>query len=202
MQLPLGKSAGLVWSRKVILAFLSAAVLGCVAFAIATSFSGLLAARVLGGAGCQCSLDGTTRRVTGAGRQQGFRCVCQLPGCYDDRLLGMLASTLSVEWLMPVVDAGVAFGDWAVMVVLKQGRHCAESTDVDEPGSAVDAYAGPKLGYADICCHPYFRKVLPSWFFIYVAAWLPCKPVGGAWDAVEGGGIQQLFCGRHRPLLD
>ena len=51
MQLPLGTWLDRHGPKTVILCFLSAAVLGCAAFAMATGFSGLLAARLLCGAG-------------------------------------------------------------------------------------------------------------------------------------------------------
>ena len=51
MQLPLGKWLDRFGPKKVIICFLSVAVLGCLAFAKATSFSGLLLARVFCGAG-------------------------------------------------------------------------------------------------------------------------------------------------------
>ena len=56
MQLPLGAWLDRHGPKTVILFFLSAAVLGCAAFALATSFSGLLAARVLCGAGVSACL--------------------------------------------------------------------------------------------------------------------------------------------------
>ena len=55
-QLPLGKWLDTHGPRKVILCFLSVAVLGCVAFALASSFVGLLAARVLCGVGVSACL--------------------------------------------------------------------------------------------------------------------------------------------------
>ena len=50
-QLPLGRWLDQHGPKKVILAFLSVAVLGCLAFSWADSFHGLLAARVLCGMG-------------------------------------------------------------------------------------------------------------------------------------------------------
>ncbi|MEY4425815.1 MAG: hypothetical protein RL535_113, partial [Pseudomonadota bacterium] len=56
MQLPLGKWLDRFGPKKVIISFLSVAVLGCLAFAIATSFTGLLVARVFCGAGVSACL--------------------------------------------------------------------------------------------------------------------------------------------------
>ena len=55
-QLPLGSWLDRFGPRRVILAFLCVAVVGCVAFATATSFAGLLAARVLTGMGVSACL--------------------------------------------------------------------------------------------------------------------------------------------------
>jgi MFS family permease len=51
LQLPLGSWLDRHGPKKVLLGFMVLAVLGCVAFALATSFQALLAARVLCGAG-------------------------------------------------------------------------------------------------------------------------------------------------------
>ena len=51
VQLPLGTWLDRHGPKKVIVCCLGVAVLGCAAFAVATSFYGLLAARVLGGIG-------------------------------------------------------------------------------------------------------------------------------------------------------
>src|SRR6218665_564177 len=56
MQLPLGRWLDRHGPRKVLLGFLGLAVLGCLVFAAATGFSGLLAGRVLCGAGVSACL--------------------------------------------------------------------------------------------------------------------------------------------------
>ncbi|MES2944417.1 MAG: MFS transporter, partial [Pseudomonadota bacterium] len=56
MQLPLGTWLDLHGPKRVILYFLSMAVLGCLAFSMAGSFSWLLAARVLVGMGVSACL--------------------------------------------------------------------------------------------------------------------------------------------------
>ena len=165
MQLPLGNWLDRFGPKKVILAFLSMAVLGCAAFAIATSFSGLLAARVLCGAGVSaCLMAPLTgyRRWLSTGVQVRANSWMLMTGS-----LGMLASTLPVEWLMPVVGWRGLFWGLAVMVVLAMGGIALKVPTWTTLAPAVDANAGPKLGYADIWRHPYFRKVLPVGFFIY-----------------------------------
>lgn len=56
MQLPLGAWLDRHGPKKVSLYFLGVAVLGCVAFSLATSFYGLLAARVVCGVGVSACL--------------------------------------------------------------------------------------------------------------------------------------------------
>lgn len=55
-QLPLGTWLDRHGPRTVILCFLSMAVVGCVAFSMATSFTGLMAARILCGVGVSACL--------------------------------------------------------------------------------------------------------------------------------------------------
>lgn len=165
MQLPLGNWLDRFGPKKVILAFLSMAVLGCAAFAIATSFSGLLAARVLCGAGVSaCLMAPLTgyRRWLSTGVQVRANSWMLMTGS-----LGMLASTLPVEWLMPVVGWRGLFWGLAVMVVLAMGGIALKVPTWTNLAPTGDANAGPKLGYTDIWRHPYFRKVLPVGFFIY-----------------------------------
>ena len=100
MQLPLGTWLDRHGPKTVILCFLSAAVLGCVAFAMATSFSGLLAARLLCGAGVSACLmaplTGYRRWFDAWLAQLRANSWMLMTGS-----LGMLASTLPVQWLLP-----------------------------------------------------------------------------------------------------
>ena len=56
IQLPLGAWLDRHGPKRVVLCFLAIAVLACIAFSLATSFSTLLAARVLGGVGVSACL--------------------------------------------------------------------------------------------------------------------------------------------------
>ena len=100
MQLPLGKWLDRFGPKKVIICFLSVAVLGCLAFAKATSFSGLLLARVFCGAGVSaCLMAPLTgyRRWLAPNSQIRANSWMLMSGS-----LGMVASTLPVQWLMPM----------------------------------------------------------------------------------------------------
>ena len=115
-QLPLGNWLDRHGPRRVILAFLSLAVLGCVAFALATSFSGLLAARVLTGMGVSaCLMAPLTgyRRWLAPAAQMRANSWMLMTGS-----LGMVAATLPVQWLMPLMGWRGLFWALAALIVL------------------------------------------------------------------------------------
>jgi len=100
MQLPLGSVLDRHGPKRVILYFLTLAVLGCLAFSLATTFAWLLAARVLIGMGVSaCLMAPLTgyRRWLSSGAQLRANSWMLMTGS-----LGMLASTLPVQWLMPL----------------------------------------------------------------------------------------------------
>lgn len=165
MQLPLGNWLDRFGPKKVILAFLSMAVLGCAAFALATSFSGLLAARVLCGAGVSaCLMAPLTgyRRWLSAAVQVRANSWMLMTGS-----LGMLASTLPVQWLMPVVGWRGLFWGLAMLVILAMAAIAWKVPAWQSLAPTANAKPGEALGYGDIWRHSYFRKVLPVGFFIY-----------------------------------
>ena len=99
-QLPLGTWLDRYGPKTVILSFLLVAVAGCLAFSFATSFSGLMAARVLCGAGVSaCLMAPLTgfRRWLDPTAQLRANSWMLMTGSF-----GMVASTLPVQWLMPV----------------------------------------------------------------------------------------------------
>ena len=101
VQLPLGSWLDRHGPKKVILGLLTVAVLGCVVFAVAEGFTGLMAARVLMGVGVSaCLMAPLTgyRRWFDAGTQLRSNAWMLMTGS-----LGMLASTLPVQWLLPVL---------------------------------------------------------------------------------------------------
>ena len=101
MQLPLGSWLDRHGPKQVILGLLTVAVAGCAVFALAGGFSGLMAARVLMGVGvAACLMAPLTgyRRWFDSGTQLRANSWMLMTGS-----LGMLASTLPVQWLLPVV---------------------------------------------------------------------------------------------------
>lgn len=164
-QLPLGTWLDRHGPKKVILALLTVAVLGCVAFSLASSFAGLLAARILCGVGVSaCLMAPLTgyRRWLSATSQMRANSWMLMTGS-----LGMVASTLPVQWLVPLVGWRVLFWGLAALVLLSMvliAWQVPKWVVALPPGQdAVRATAS----YAEVWKHPYFRKMAPIGFFCY-----------------------------------
>ena len=161
-QLPLGTLLDRYGPKRVILWFLSVAVLGCVAFSMATSFAGLLAARVLCGVGVSACLMAPL-----TGYRRWFDATTQLrtnSWMLMSGSLGMVASTLPVQWLMPLVGWRALFLGLAVLVLLAMGviAWLVPRWDVYASDQTVDSGS-----YSAVWRHPYFRKMAPVGFFCY-----------------------------------
>jgi len=167
-QLPLGRWLDQHGPKKVILAFLSFAVLGCLAFSWADSFHGLLAARVLCGMGVSaCLMAPLTgyRRWFDASTQLRTNSWMLMTGS-----LGMLAATLPVQWLMPIWGWRALFVMLGVMIAIamlliallvpvwqKSTPTVATlQTPLDDDGS-----------YREIWRSAYFWRMTPIGFFTY-----------------------------------
>ena len=167
MQLPLGKWLDKFGPKKVIICFLSVAVLGCLAFATATSFAGLLAARVFCGAGVSaCLMAPLTgyRRWLPLSSQIRANSWMLMTGS-----LGMVASTLPVQWLMPMwgwrgifiaLSAMLFISILAIMAIVPAWKLEAAGVDVDK-NKVVDN------SYAQVWSNPYIRSLIPLAFFLY-----------------------------------
>lgn len=161
-QLPLGTWLDRFGPKKVLLGFLSVAVLACIAFSMATSFSGLLLARLLCGVGVSaCLMAPLTgyRRWYAPTNQMRANSWMLMIGA-----LGMVASTLPVQWLMPIIGWRPIFL-WlgalvALAVALIVWQVPSWNTAPREPAAQI---ASP--GYAEVWRHPYFRKMAPLGFF-------------------------------------
>ena len=166
-QLPLGRWLDRHGPKKVILVFLAVAVLGCLAFAAANSFEGLLAARVLTGAGVSaCLMAPLTgyRRWLSPALQLRANSWMLMTGS-----LGMVAATLPVQWLMPMVGWRGLFVLLAFMLLLCMVLlwWVLPRWAVAEPRPATDTAAAEPVGYAQVWRHPYFRKMAGIGFFNY-----------------------------------
>ncbi|AOS81950.1 MULTISPECIES: MFS transporter [Hydrogenophaga] len=165
-QLPMGRWLDHHGPKRVVLAFLAMAVAGCVAFALAGSFVGLLAARVLTGMGLSaCLMAPLTgfRRWLSPAAQLRANSWMLMTGS-----MGMVASTLPVQWLLPVIGWRGLFWALAALFVLAIAV-LAWSVPAWKPAAGVPAPAagGPDAGYAHIWRHPYFRTMVPVGFINY-----------------------------------
>ena len=81
--------------------------------------------------------------------------------------LGMVASTLPVQWLMPQIGWRPLFWLLALMIVLAMGLIAWQ---VPRWSALESASAGTvDAGYAAVWRHPYFRSLVPIGFFSYGA---------------------------------
>lgn len=165
-QLPLGAWLDEHGPRRVILGFLCLAVLGCVAFALASSFSGLLAARVLTGMGVSACLMAP---LTGFRRWLSPATLLRVNSwMLMTGSLGMVASTLPVQWLLPITGWRGLFWLLAALVLLAMLALVAvvpRWQSSDRPSAPHDPPG--RLGYAAIARHPFFRQMVPIGFVNY-----------------------------------
>ena len=161
-QLPLGTWLDKYGPKRVIVCFLTVAVLGCLVFSVASSFTGLLVGRVLIGMGVSACLMAPL---------SGFRRWLDTPSLMRANSwmlmsgsLGMLASTLPVQWLLPLVGwralfwglAGLVFLAMVVIAFVVPKWALDSSAKTDTPA-----------GYAEIWKSRYFQKLSPLAFFNY-----------------------------------
>ena len=124
-QLPLGNWLDRFGPKKVVLWFLTIAVVGSVAFSQASSFAGLLAARVLIGVGVSACLmaplTGYRRWFDPVNMMRSNSWMLMVGS------LGMVASTLPVQWLISFTGWRSIFLGLAVLVALARSEeHTSE----------------------------------------------------------------------------
>ena len=197
MQLPLGTWLDRHGPKRVILWFLSLAVLGCLAFSIAGSFAWLLAARVMIGMGVgACLMAPLTgyRRWFDAPTQLRANSWMLMTGS-----LGMLASTLPVQWLMPMTGwrplfwilaglillsmamIGWAVPRWSAFAPAANESHAGTGTASSAASGGIlrqaqalrqaqddqEDVASVEASYAEIWKSRFFQKMAPLAFFNY-----------------------------------
>lgn len=163
MQLPLGRWLDRIGPRRVLLGFLCVAVVACAAFAQAGSFAGLWAARALIGVGVSaCLMAPMTayRRHLDPTAQLRANSWMLMTGS-----LGMLASTLPVQWLVPLLGWRGLFWVVAAMLVLAM-LLIAALVPRDRP-TVAPAPDDPPASYRSIFLHPYFVRLAPLAFVLY-----------------------------------
>jgi MFS family permease len=162
-QLPLGRWLDAYGPKRVILCFLAVAVAGCLAFAAAPNFIGLLAARILCGIGVSACLMAplTAYRLW-------FKPELQLRASSWMLMtgsLGMVASTLPVQWLLPQIGWRLIFVLLALMVgaaMLVLAWRLPKA-----PAKLAMPSVGIIASYRVIWQHPYVKRHFWLGFFSY-----------------------------------
>ncbi len=178
MQLPMGKWLDAYGPKKVILSLLPIALLGSVAFAMANSFYALLIARVFTGIGVSaCLMAPLTgyRRWLEPNQQQRANAWMLMTGSF-----GMVAATLPVQWLMPMVGWRGIFIIFSVLVLMaivalawlvpawKSPQSGSNSSGNSDSQSDTKPIAkNTDTGYGQVWANPYFRSLVPIGFLAY-----------------------------------
>lgn len=162
MQLPLGSALDRFGPKRVLLVFLAVAVVGCSAFALADSFIALTIARALIGVGVSACLMApmtSFRRSFDPTAQMRANSWMLMTGS-----LGLIASTLPVQWLLPVFGWRGLFWALAVLFVVAMVfilRAVPADAGDDTPQPEAEG------GYGQVFRHPVFVRYLPMGFFQY-----------------------------------
>ncbi|MFD0667963.1 MFS transporter [Ramlibacter sp. MAHUQ-53] len=161
-QLPLGRWLDRHGPKRVVLGFMAVAVAACLAFSLATGFSGLLAARVLCGVGLSASLmapmTGFRRWLTPHAQMRANSWMLMTGSS------GMVASTLPVQWLMPVVGWRPLFWGLAALLAL---AWVVIAWKVPAWPAARPADGDGDTSYREVWRHPYFRRMVPVGLITY-----------------------------------
>jgi predicted MFS family arabinose efflux permease len=163
-QLPLGHALDRFGPRRVLLALLAVAVLACAAFAVARSLTALWVARALIGVGVSaCLMAPLTayRHRFGEFAQLRANSWMLMTGS-----LGMVASTLPVQWLLPAIGWRGLFWLVAALLLLAMAVILWLVPRDDEP-IAPTQNAASAQGYASIFRHGYFVRLMPLAFVLY-----------------------------------
>lgn len=154
-QLPLGSWLDRFGPKRVVLGFMALAVLACLAFAWASSFTGLLVARVLMGMGLSaCLMAPLTgfRRWYEPAHMLRANSWMLMAGS-----LGMVTSTLPVQWLLPLIGWRPLFWIMAAVVLLAMALIVRWVPAWPQSSGAVQAGGG----YGPILRSRAFLRVLP-----------------------------------------
>lgn len=160
LQLPLGRALDRHGARRVLLVLLSVAVAGCAGFALATSLASLIAARLLIGMGvAACLMAPLTcfRHLFDAGVQLRLNSWMLMTGS-----LGMVASTVPVQWLLPYLGWRGLFVALATLLALSMLGIARFA-----PRSPAEPTVQPGGRYCEIMRHPTFVALAPLGFFSY-----------------------------------
>ena len=166
LQLPLGSALDRVGAKRVELTLLALAVVGACLFALAQHLWSLFASRVLIGMGvASCLMAPLTayRARCSPATQLRLNSWMLMTGS-----LGMLASTLPVQWLLPMWGWRGIFWLIAGLLVLAMAVIAwVVPSDPAPAAKAPDPRAGATSGYGAVLTHPLFIRSMPIGFFMY-----------------------------------
>ena len=180
MQLPLGRALDRFGARRVLLVLLSGAVLGCLAFAQAGSLASMISARLLIGMGVSaCLMAPLTcyRHLFDTSTQLRLNSWMLMTGS-----LGMLASTLPVQLLLPLIGWRGLFNGLAALLVVAMA---VVAWQAPRGGPATGASSAGS--YRDIARHPAFVAMAPLGFFNYGGLIAIQSLWAGPWLTQVGG---------------
>ena len=184
-QLPLGHALDRFGPRRVLLALLSVAVMACLAFAVAKTLAGLWLARALIGVGVSaCLMAPLTayRHRFGDMAQLRANSWMLMTGS-----LGMLASTLPVQWLLPMLGWRGLFWWVAALLVLAMALIFG-LVPRDEDFAPSSRQAAPAAnGYSGIFRHAYFIRLAPLAFVLYGGLLAVQSLWAGPWLTIVAG---------------
>jgi MFS family permease len=164
-QLPLGSALDRWGPRRVQLVLLSVAALACVAFALARNFGELIVARALIGVGVSACLMAPLTAY-----RHRYSDVAQLRAnswMLMTGSLGMLASTLPVQLLLPLLGWRGLFAAVALLLLAAIALIAAWVPRDVPAASATPSASQRQGGYREIFRHPTFVRLLPMGFFHY-----------------------------------
>ena len=162
-QLPLGSALDRFGPRRVLLACLAVAVIGCAWFALAAGFAGMTAARVLIGMGVSaCLMAPMTFFRNHFPPQTQVRTASwmMMTGSF-----GMVASTLPVQWLMPQLGWRGIF--WLVAASFATAMAAVALVVPSPPPVRRVAQEAGAGGYREVFRHRSFIRLVPIGFFHY-----------------------------------
>jgi predicted MFS family arabinose efflux permease len=161
-QLPLGSALDRSGPRRVLLALLSVALPGCIAFSLVRSFVGLTLARGLIGVGVSACLMAPMTSY-----RQRFAPVVQMRAnswMLMTGSMGMVASTLPVQWLLPHMGRRGLFWLTAALTAISM-LLIALIVPADEPWQT--SANRESAGYAAVFRHRTFVRFAPIGLFHY-----------------------------------
>jgi len=168
-QLPLGAWLDRYGPKRVEATFLCIAIAGCLAFSMATSFTGLLLARILSGVGVSACLmaplTGYRRWFEPATLMRANSWMLMIGAA------GAVASTVPVQWLVPQFGWRPLFVALACAVALAVALIVWQvpvwGCDTAPQASVGDKTDQPTAGYAEIWRNRYFQSLMPLAFLGY-----------------------------------